>query len=205
VAGHRFRHPATPLLGAAMLASGVLLVALGARLSFLLDDWVFILYRRGFNLDAFMRPDNEHFVAGPVAIWKLLLGAFGMGSTVPFRVVSTALFLVGVWLTFVWMRRRVGEWASLFAAVLVLFLGAAFDLQQHADHPRARGVVVRAHVTELAGLGRAAARVVLRVEVEDHPLPTQVVEAHRGAVVSLEREAGRRRAGLESSHGTSVG
>jgi len=127
VAGHRFRHPATPLLGAAMLASGVLLVALGARLSFLLDDWVFILYRRGFNLDAFMRPDNEHFVAGPVAIWKLLLGAFGMGSTVPFRVVSTALFLVGVWLTFVWMRRRVGEWASLFAAVLVLFLGAAFD------------------------------------------------------------------------------
>lgn len=123
----RPHHPATLVLAGAMLASATLLIAVGSRLSFLLDDWVFILYRRGFDLDAFVRPDNEHFVAGPVAIWKLLLATFGIGSTVPFRVVSTALFLVGVGLMFVWVRRRVGEWASLLAAILVLFLGAAFD------------------------------------------------------------------------------
>lgn len=110
-----------------MLASGVMLVELGSRLSFLLDDWVFIIYRRGFNLDAFLQPDNEHLVAGPVAVWKLLLATFGMGSTVPFRVVSTAMFLLGAWLLFVWIRRRVGEWPAVFATVLVLFLGAAYD------------------------------------------------------------------------------
>ncbi len=53
-----------------MLASGVLLVVLGSKLSFLLDDWTFILDRRGFNTDAFLLPDNEHLVAGPVAVWS---------------------------------------------------------------------------------------------------------------------------------------
>ena len=121
------RNPATLALAGAMLASGVLTVELGSRLSFLLDDWVFILNRRGLNLDAFLQPDNEHFVAGPVVVWKLLLATFGIGSTVPFRIVSTAMFLLGVWLMFVWIRRRIGQWPALFAAIPVLFLGAAFD------------------------------------------------------------------------------
>lgn len=120
------RNP-TALLAAAMLASGVLLVELGSRLSFLLDDWVFIVYRRGFSLDSFMQPDNEHFVAGPVAIWKLLIALFGIGSTLPYKVVSTAMFLLGAWLMFVWIRRRLGAWPALLATVPVLFLGAAFD------------------------------------------------------------------------------
>lgn len=123
----RTRRGVDALLGAAMLASGVLLVELGSRLSFLLDDWVFIIYRRGHLLDNLFEPDNEHLVAAPVAIWKLLLATVGMGSTLPFRVVSTAMFLLGAWLMFIWIRRRIGDWPALFAAVLILFLGAAYD------------------------------------------------------------------------------
>ena len=126
-APRRGRHPAPLLLVAAIAVAGVLLVEWGARLSFLLDDWVFIVYRRGFNLDAFMKPDNEHFVAGPVAVWKLLLALFGMGSTVPYRVVSAAMFLLGVWMAFVWMRRRLGQWPALLGTIPIVFLGAAFD------------------------------------------------------------------------------
>jgi hypothetical protein len=110
-----------------MLASATLWVVLGARLTFFLDDWVFILYKRGFGADTFFLPDNEHLVAGPVAVWQLLLNTFGMSSVVPFRIVSTAMLLLGAFFFFVWVRRRVGEWAALIATVPILFLGAAFD------------------------------------------------------------------------------
>jgi len=122
-----FWRSATPPMLAAMLASGVLITTLAARISFLLDDWTFILYRRGFDTDAFLKPDNEHFVAGPVAVFKLLLATFGMGSTLPYRVIATAMFLLGAWFLFVWIRSRLGQWPALIAVLPVLFLGAAYD------------------------------------------------------------------------------
>lgn len=123
---HRLKDPAA-LFAAAMAASGLLLIGLGSRLSFFLDDWVFILYRRGSSLDSFLGPDNEHLVAGPVAVWKLLLGTFGLGSALPYHVVSIAMFLLGAWLLFVWIRRRIGGWPTLLMTLPVLFLGAAFE------------------------------------------------------------------------------
>jgi len=112
---------------AAMLASGVLVTALASRISFLLDDWTYILFRRAFSVDTFMQPANEHFVAGPVAVFKLLLPVFGMGSTLPYRVAATAMFLLGAWFLFVWISGRIGQWPALIATVPILFLGAAFD------------------------------------------------------------------------------
>ncbi|HET9164269.1 MAG TPA: hypothetical protein VFN89_12605 [Solirubrobacterales bacterium] len=123
----RAKNPATLLLAVAMTASGLLFVVLGSRLSFFLDDWVFILYRRDFSLDAFLGPDNEHLVAGPVAMWKLLLSGFGMGSALPFHLVLTAMFLLGAWFLFVWIRRRLGAWPALLATLPILFLGAAYE------------------------------------------------------------------------------
>jgi hypothetical protein len=110
-----------------MAVAGVLIVALGSKLTFILDDWTYILYRRDFSADAFLMPANEHLVGGAVAIWKLLLSGVGMGSVVPFRVVSTAIFLLGDWFLFVWIRRRLGPWPALIATLPVLFLGAAFE------------------------------------------------------------------------------
>jgi hypothetical protein len=110
-----------------MVASGVLLVVMGSNLSFFLDDWTYILYRRDFNADAFFGPANEHLVAGPVAVWKLMLSTFGLGSALPYRVVSTAMLLLGAWFLFVWIRARLGSWPALFATVPILFLGAAFE------------------------------------------------------------------------------
>jgi hypothetical protein len=123
---HRLKDPAA-LLAAAMAASGVLLVVMGSRLSFFLDDWVFILYKRDFSLDAFLSPDNEHLVAGPVAVWKLMLATFGLGSALPYRIVSTAMLLLGAWFLFVWIRRRLGGWPALLMTLPILFLGAAFE------------------------------------------------------------------------------
>lgn len=121
------RLSATPLLLAAMAAATVWIVVLGQKLSFLLDDWGYIVLRRGSDFENWVRPDNEHFVAGPVTIWKLLIATFGIDSMLPYKVVSTALFLAGVWFLFLWCRRRVGEWAALIGMVALLFCGAAFD------------------------------------------------------------------------------
>ncbi len=118
---------ATPLLLAAMAAAGAYIVVLGSKLTFLLDDWTYIVYRRGGDFENWVRPDNEHFVAGPVTIWKLLISSFGIESMLPYKLVSTALFLIGVWFLFLWCRRRVGEWPSLIGMVALLFCGAAFD------------------------------------------------------------------------------
>lgn len=123
----RAKNPATLLLVAAMAIAGVIIVVLGSKVTFVLDDWTYILYRREFTADAFFGPANEHLVAGAVAVWKLLLSGFGMGSMVPFRVTSTAMFLLGDWFLFVWIRRRLGQWPALLMTLPVIFMGAAFE------------------------------------------------------------------------------
>jgi hypothetical protein len=122
--------PSTPvllLLVWLLGASGCLLLYLGSKLTFLLDDWEFLLYRRDFGADAFLDPHGEHIVALPVLIYKALLATAGMGSALPYRVVSTALFLASAALLFVFLRRRVGDWPALAATAIVLFLGAAWE------------------------------------------------------------------------------
>lgn len=108
-------------------ASGCLLLLWGSKLSFLLDDWEFLLYRRGFNAHAILDPHGEHISIAPVLIYKALLATFGMGSALPFRAVSTTLFLLSAALLFVYLQRRVGQWPALLATAVVLFLGAAWE------------------------------------------------------------------------------
>jgi len=108
-------------------ASACLLLFFGSKLSFLLDDWSILLYRPGFGLDTVLEPHGEHIIVAPVLIYKGLLALIGMDSALPFRVVSTALFLTSAVLLFAYLRRCVGDWAALAATALVLFLGAAWE------------------------------------------------------------------------------
>jgi len=121
------RNAVTLLLAGAVLASGALLLGLGSRLSFFLDDWTFLVYRTGFDAEAILDPHNEHIAVGLVLVYKAILAGFGMDSTLPFRVVSTSVFLLSTVLLFLLVRRRVGEWPALLGATLVLFLGAAWE------------------------------------------------------------------------------
>jgi len=108
-------------------ASGCLLLYLGSKLTFLLDDWEFLLYRRDFSADSILDPHGEHIVALPVLIYKALLATVGMGSALPYRIVSVGLFLLSAALLFVYLRRRVGDWPALAATAIVLFLGSAWE------------------------------------------------------------------------------
>lgn len=115
------------LLGVALAVAAVLLLSLTSGQTFLQDTWAFLMDRRGFTADAFLEPHNEHIVVIPVAIEQLLIRVFGMTSALPEHVVLTALLLGTATLMFVYVRRRTGPWPALMAAVLLLFLGPAWQ------------------------------------------------------------------------------
>lgn len=119
--------PAVICLAIAVIASGIFLLDLTSPLYFVLDEWDLVLLRQGWGLDAFFAPFHEHIVLAPSFIYHLLLGIFGQSSARPFQVTATATFLLCAVLLFVWMRRRVGDWAALIGTVMILFLGAAFE------------------------------------------------------------------------------
>ncbi len=119
--------PPVLLLIAAALGSAALLAALQSHFTFFLDEWDLLLHRRGFSADAFLRPHNEHIIVAPAIVYKAIQGTLGMESPAPYQAIAIATFVASAVLLFVWVRRRIGEWPALLAAVLILFLGAAYE------------------------------------------------------------------------------
>jgi len=115
------------LLGVAVIAAGALLISLDSHLTFLADDWGLLLRKQSWALSTFLDPYGEHFILGPALVFKSLQEVFGMGSALPYYLFSISLFLASAVLLFLFLRPRVGDWLALVAAVLILFLGAAFE------------------------------------------------------------------------------
>jgi hypothetical protein len=126
--GRTTRQAPTLLLGAAMAAAAVLYLALTWHFTFLQDTWDFLINRRALKPGVFLEPHNEHIVVIPVAIEQILLHVFGMGTAKPEYVLLTIGLLVTAYLVFAYVSRRLGPWFGLFAAVLILFLGPAWEL-----------------------------------------------------------------------------
>jgi hypothetical protein len=119
--------PATLIAAGTMALSGGLLLHWLGRLTFWRDEWDFLLHRRGWTLDTFLQPFSEQLLAIPILIYRLLIGAFGMDSPLPFQIVAVVLFLASVAVLFIYVRRRVGEWLALAAILPILFLGPSWD------------------------------------------------------------------------------
>lgn len=120
-------NPVLALLAAALAVSATVLIVIGWKLSFFLDDWTFLLYRRGSLDQAILDPHGENVVIGLSIAYKALANVFGIESAVPFRVVLTALFLTGSVLVFIYLRRRVGDYLALVGTAMTLLMGAAYE------------------------------------------------------------------------------
>jgi hypothetical protein len=116
------------LLGGALLASALLILALTWHFTYLQDSWEFLINRRAFTADSFLEPHNEHIVVIPVAITQLFLHVFGMSSARPEYFLLVLMLVASACLIFAYVSRRAGQWFGLFATVLVLFLGPAWEL-----------------------------------------------------------------------------
>jgi hypothetical protein len=124
--GARGWNPFILCLAGLTAATWAVLLALESQLTFRLDEWRFLLDRRGWGVGDFLDPHNDHIALAPVSVYKLLLATFGMDSPLPFQIISTFVFLLSAVLLFVYLRRRVGDWAALLGSALILFLGAAW-------------------------------------------------------------------------------
>lgn len=115
------------LLGAALLASGLMLLVLTRDLTFFQDTWDFLINRRDLTVDNLLRPHNEHIVMIPVAIELSFLHVFGMSSALPEYLLLIAMSLTAAVLFFVYAQRRVGAWPALMGTALLLFVGPAWS------------------------------------------------------------------------------
>ena len=108
----------------AVCAAGLLYA--GRALTFYYDEWDFVQGRRGWTVDTFLQPHNEHLSLVPVAIFKLLFVTAGLDHYWVYRAVNVGFHLICVALLYVLARRRLGPWLALAAAVPILFLGSAW-------------------------------------------------------------------------------
>lgn len=114
-------------LAAAVIASVAWLLDLTSELTFIADDWLLLVKRHDVGLNYFLHPFHGNIVTAPALIYKTLQETVGMDSATPYYALSILTFALSAVLLFVYLRRRVGDWLALFAAILILFLGAAFE------------------------------------------------------------------------------
>jgi hypothetical protein len=91
-----------------------------------LDEWAWVLGRRGNDVGTFLRPYNGHLSLVPIAIYRVLFATAGLEHYGPYRALVIGAHLACVMLVFVYASRRVGGLLALLAAMLVLFLGPGF-------------------------------------------------------------------------------
>ncbi len=120
-------HPGAVLAAAMLVAAGLILLWAGDR-TFGLDEWDYVINRGDWTLNNLLRPANGHLLALPLLVYKGLLSAFGATSHLPFTLLTVVLHLTVSGLVYVIAARRIGPWPALLPAVLILFLGAGWEV-----------------------------------------------------------------------------
>jgi hypothetical protein len=116
------------LLGAAMAVAAALVLGFAWHTTYYADTWELLIDRRNPSIDTLLEPHNEHLVVIPILINELFLRVFGMTSSKPELILLVAFLLATAAMIYAYVERRVGSWLALFAAVLILFLGPAFEV-----------------------------------------------------------------------------
>lgn len=116
------------LLCAALATAAVMILALTWHYTFLQDTWDYLINRRTLTADTILAPHNEHIVVVPMLIEWVFLQLFGMDTAKPEIFLLVVSLLATAALLFVYLSRRVDQWLALFATILILCLGPAWEL-----------------------------------------------------------------------------
>jgi len=103
---------------------GVILHA-GREVTFVIDEWQFLMHRTSPSASSLLEPFNNHLMAVPIGIHQILYRVFGIASHVPYRVVLLGVHLGVAGLLFVYVRRRAGDWLALAGASVFVLYGYA--------------------------------------------------------------------------------
>lgn len=126
VSRSRIRYAPFAALAGLMAAASALILVKGRGLTFFYDEWAWVMRRRGWSVDTFLEPHNEHLSLLPVTVFKLLFVTAGLSHYWVYRVVGLLFHLACVTLLFLLVRRRVGDWLGVALVTPVLFLGMAW-------------------------------------------------------------------------------
>ena len=124
VAGAPGRAPLA-VLAAAMAISAAYLLWLTRGTTFAFDEWLYFAAYPDF--DDLLNPDHGNLVLLPVLYYKAGLALFET-SYLPYRLLSVALTLLCAGLVYRIAQSSIGPWAALVPAIVLLFLGAAWDV-----------------------------------------------------------------------------
>jgi hypothetical protein len=192
------RNAPTLLLAGALASAAVLTLVLTSKVTFYADTWDILINRRDLTVDSLLKPHNEHLIAIPVLFEQVILRVFGMSSALPEYVLLTAFLLATAVLLYIYVKRRVGPWLALFAAVLVLFLGPAWEVilspfQIAFCGPILCGLAMLLALEREDRLGDVAACALLTLGLGFSSLGVPFVVAAAVAVLLGPRETWRRR------------
>src|SRR5262252_4447181 len=124
--GVRVPRARTALIVATVAACSALLWT-SRTYSFYFDEWTFITNAPGWTLASYFQPHNEHPSILSQLVYAVLLHTVGLRTYVPYMVFLLLAHAANVLLLFELVRRRSGDLVALGAALLLLFLGAAWE------------------------------------------------------------------------------
>jgi hypothetical protein len=114
-------------LAALLILTGALLLHETRGTTILLDEWTWLLHRRGDSLSSFLASHDGHMSLIPVAIYKLLFATVGLRHSGPYRAVMISEHLAICALVFIYARPRVGSLLALAATTLILLFGPGWE------------------------------------------------------------------------------
>lgn len=115
------------MFAAAAFAAAVVILALGAGLTFFSDEWAFIETRSLGDPATWFKPHNEHWATLSILVYRLLVETVGIGSYMPYLAVLVGLHVLVAGLVYRLARRAASSWVAVAVSVVVLFLGAGFE------------------------------------------------------------------------------
>lgn len=122
------RQTVLPLLAAVLAVAAAMTLALTWSLTFWQDTFDFLISRRDVTWDTVFTPHNEHIIVFPTLIEQAIMRVFGLGNAHPEYILLAVFLIAAALLVFDYVRRRMGYWAALFATILILCLGPAWEV-----------------------------------------------------------------------------
>ena len=122
------RQTVLPLLCAVLAAGAAMTLLLTWKLTFWQDTFDFLILRRDITWDTVMTPHNEHIIVFPALIEQAIMRIFGLGNAHPEYILLTVSLIAAAALVFEYVRQRLDYWAGLFATILILCLGPAWEV-----------------------------------------------------------------------------
>jgi hypothetical protein len=144
------------------VAAFATLLWLGRGLTFFADEWA-VMAERSITLDSFLEPFNEHWLGVTTVIYRLMLGAFGLSTYMPYLALLAFLHVVVVAEVYVLARRAAGPWVGAVIALVVAFFGSGFENLFWA--------------MQIGFVGAAALGLAAMILLDDMPGPGRVVGA----------------------------